>query len=103
MTELTSLQQKLSAGLPGVELRFEEPMAAHTSFRIGGNVEVMAFPKNKEELALILKESALLDCKPVILGAGTNVLAPDVGIRGLVICLMEWNGWIIPPFGWLPV
>ena len=64
-------------------------MAAHTSFRIGGNVEVMAFPKNKEELALILKESALLDCKPVILGAGTNVLAPDVGIRGLVICLKD--------------
>ena len=89
MTELTSLQQKLSAGLPGVELRFEEPMAAHTSFRIGGNVEVMAFPKNKEELALILKESALLDCKPVILGAGTNVLAPDAGIRGLVICLKD--------------
>ena len=89
MTELTSLQQKLSAGLPGVELRFEEPMAAHTSFRIGGNVEVMAFPKNKEELALILKESALLDYKPVILGAGTNVLAPDAGIRGLVICLKD--------------
>ena len=89
MTELTSLQQKLSAGLPGVELRFEEPMAAHTSFRIGGNVEVMAFPKNREELALILKESALLDCKPVILGAGTNVLAPDAGIRGLVICLKD--------------
>ena len=89
MTELTSLQQKLSAGLPGVELRFEEPMAAHTSFRIGGNVEVMAFPKNREELALILKESALLDYKPVILGAGTNVLAPDAGIRGLVICLKD--------------
>ena len=89
MTELTSLQQKMTAGLPDVELRFEEPMANHTSFRIGGPAEVMAFPKNKEELSNILKQSALLDCKSVILGAGTNVLAPDEGLRGLVICLKD--------------
>ena len=64
-------------------------MAKHTSFRIGGPVEAMAFPKNKEELSKLLKTSALLDCKPVILGAGTNILAPDAGIGGLVICLKD--------------
>ena len=89
MIELTILQQKISASLPGLELRFEEPLAKHTSFRIGGPAEVMAFPKNSEELSLLLKESALLDCKPVILGAGTNVLAPDAGVRGLIICLKD--------------
>ena len=89
MTELTFFQHNMAAGLPGVELRFEEPMANHTSFRIGGPVEVMAFPKNKEELSQTLKQSALLDCKPAILGAGTNVLAPDEGMRGLVICLKD--------------
>ena len=89
MTELTFFQHNMAAGLPGVELRFEEPMANHTSFRIGGPVEVMAFPKNKEELSQTLKQSALLDCKPAILGAGTNVLAPDEGLRGLVICLKD--------------
>lgn len=89
MTELTILQQRISASLPGLELRFEEPLAKHTSFRIGGPAEVMAFPKNSEELSLLLKESALLDCKPIILGAGTNVLAPDAGVRGLIICLKD--------------
>ena len=89
MTELTILQQKISASLPDLELRFEEPLAKHTSFRIGGPAEVMAFPKNSEELSLLLKESALLDCKPAILGAGTNVLAPDAGVRGLIICLKD--------------
>ena len=49
----------------------------------------MAFPKNCEELSRILKMSALLDCKPAILGAGTNVLAPDEGVQGLVICLKD--------------
>jgi len=87
MTELTVFQQKLSAFCGEIELRFEEPMAKHTSFEIGGAAEVMAFPKSREELAKLLKTSALLDTKFAILGAGTNVLAPDAGIRGLVICL----------------
>lgn len=89
MTELTDFQRKISAFLPEMELRFQEPMSKHTSFRIGGGAEVMAFPKNKEELAKLLKTSALLDCKLSILGAGTNVLAPDAGMSGLVICLKD--------------
>ena len=89
MTELTDFQRKISALLPDLELCFQEPMSRHTSLRIGGGAEVMAFPKTREELARLLKTSALLDCKPAILGAGTNVLAPDEGIRGLVICLKD--------------
>ncbi len=89
MMEMTIFQQKISALLTKIKLCFNEPMAKHTSFRIGGPAEVMAFPKNREELAEILKASALLDTKPAILGAGTNVLAPDEGIPGLVICLKD--------------
>lgn len=89
MTELTAFQREFSAFLPNIQLRFQEPMAKHTSFRIGGGAEVMAFPKNEEELAQLLKASSLLDRKPAILGAGTNVLAPDEGLAGLVICLKD--------------
>ena len=92
MTELTVFQQKISALLFDIELRFNESMAEHTSFRIGGGAEVMAFPKNADELSRILKVSKLLDCKPAILGAGTNVLAPDEGVPGLVICLKDCLG-----------
>jgi UDP-N-acetylmuramate dehydrogenase len=49
----------------------------------------MAFPKNETELANLLKASALLDSNVAILGAGTNVLAPDTGVVGLVICLKD--------------
>ena len=89
MTELTVFQKKISDLLPDLELRFDESMAKHTSFRIGGPAEVMAFPRSTEELSKLLKTSALLDVKPVILGAGTNVLAPDDGVPGLVICLKD--------------
>ena len=89
MMELKLFQQKILELLPNIELRFDELMSKHTSFQIGGPVEVMAFPKNSNELAEILKKSALLDCKTVILGAGTNILAPDRGLDGLVICLKD--------------
>ena len=94
MTNLTRFQQEILNFLPGIELRFWESMAKHTSFRIGGGAEVMAFPKSREELSSLPKVSALLDVKPAILGAGTNILAPDEGIRGLVICIKDAFGGI---------
>ena len=92
MLELNEFQNKLSVSLEGILLAFWEPMSKHTSFRIGGPVEVMAFPENEEQLAKILSVSHELDRKPVILGAGTNILAPDEGIEGLVICLKDCLG-----------
>ena len=89
MTDMTDFQRKITDLLPDFDLHLDEPLAKHTSFRIGGPAEVMAFPKCREELRELLKTSALLDTKPVILGAGTNVLAPDDGLKGLVICLKD--------------
>ena len=45
MLDLTVFQEKISTLLPKIELRMNEPMSKHTSFRIGGPVEVMALPK----------------------------------------------------------
>ena len=89
MKEFTDFQEKLARNCPDIRILYNEPMAKHTSFRIGGAAEAMAFPKNTEELARLLKMSRLLDHTPAILGAGTNVLAPDEGVGGLVICLKD--------------
>lgn len=89
MSEMTDFQKKIGILFPKISICFEEPLSKHTSFRIGGPAEAMAFPKNREELAELLKKSCLWDRKPVILGAGTNVLAPDEGMKGLIICLKD--------------
>lgn len=89
MSEMTDFQKKIGVLFPKMSICFEEPLSKHTSFRIGGPAEAMAFPKNREELAELLKKSCLWDRKPVILGAGTNVLAPDEGMKGLIICLKD--------------
>ena len=55
--ELTDFQKKLVTLLPEMNFAMEEPMAKHTSFRIGGPVEVMAFPKNADELRKLFEQS----------------------------------------------
>ena len=92
MSNLTDFLREIRIAVPQLELRENEPMSRHTSFRIGGGAEVMAFPKDEEELSAILKLSAQMDISYAILGAGTNVLAPDEGIGGLVICLKDCFG-----------
>lgn len=87
MTEYTTFQREIADFLKDIKLKFNEPLSRHTSFRIGGEAEVMAFPQNAEQLAFALKAAKTLGVVPVILGAGTNVLAPDEGMPGLVICL----------------
>lgn len=62
------------------------PLAAHTSFRIGGPAEVMAFPSSLAELQALLRLSAQEGIRVRLLGAGTNILAPERRrARGLVI------------------
>lgn len=89
MTELTVFQRKIADFLPDITLKFNEPLARHTSFRIGGPAEVMAFPGSAQQLSQLLQAAKQWDITPPILGAGTNVLAPDEGVEGLVICLKD--------------
>ena len=44
MERLEQLARKLRGELPGLELREEEPMRNHTTFRIGGPARLMALP-----------------------------------------------------------
>ena len=81
MSEMTQLQQAIQAAFPQTELRMEEPLAQHTSFRIGGPCEVMAFPRSVEELSRLLRWAHGRQLQPAILGSGTNVLAADAGRR----------------------
>jgi UDP-N-acetylmuramate dehydrogenase len=66
------------------ELRANEPMSKHTSWRAGGPAELFFLPASVEDLALFLQE---LDAEtPVFwLGVGSNLLVRDGGIRGVVI------------------
>lgn len=89
MTNMTALQQNLTNNFSDLHLRLEEPLAHHTSFHIGGPCEVFAAPATVEQLRRLLAWCGQQGIRPLVLGAGTNVLAPDEGLRGLVIATRD--------------
>ncbi len=92
MDAFTGLKLRLQASCPDMELREDEPMSRHTSFRIGGPVRLMALPRSTEELASALAAACELDIAPVILGNGTNLLAADGTIERFAIKLTGGAG-----------
>jgi UDP-N-acetylenolpyruvoylglucosamine reductase len=70
-------------------LRCDEPMARHTTLRVGGPADVYAEPADASDLAAILKRCGELRVKFFILGRGSNLLVRDRGFRGVVICLSQ--------------
>lgn len=68
-----------------IDLKQGEPMCRHTTFQIGGPVTVMAFPNSPEQVGEILKIARRYEITPMILGAGSNILAPDEGLDTVVI------------------
>ncbi len=85
-----------SSFIPSIQTEFPrlrlvtEPLASHTSFHIGGPCP-MAFPASEEELTALYRYCLSHHCSPLLLGAGTNVLAPDEGTDRLVICTKDLN------------
>ena len=68
-------------------VRRNEPLANHTSFRIGGPAEWYAEPSTMDELLALLRVAAANALPVSTIGGGTNLLVPDRGVRGLVIRL----------------
>ena len=66
------------------ELRYDEPMARHTSWRVGGPADVFFVPASVEDLARFL-ETLDADVPLFWFGVGSNLLVRDGGIRGVVI------------------
>jgi len=68
-------------------VRRGEPMAKHTTLRVGGPADVYVEPANESDLAAVLKYCTQRNVKFFILGRGSNLLVRDKGYRGVVICL----------------
>ena len=66
------------------ELRMDEPMARHTSWRAGGSVDRAYFPADLEDMRAFMQ--TVPEGEPVyVVGLGSNLLVRDGGLRGTVI------------------
>ncbi|SHH93674.1 UDP-N-acetylmuramate dehydrogenase [Sporobacter termitidis DSM 10068] len=77
MNNVSAVFETLRELLPDIEYRLDEPLKEHTSFRIGGPVSVMFFPKSPEELRILCGVLKNFSLKALVIGNGTNLLADD--------------------------
>ena len=94
MDVFSTLQERLALACPGLEVRREEPMARHTSFRVGGPAALMALPRGPEEAAAAVRTARALGVTPFYMGNGSNLLVADEGWRGFVLKAFDGLGEI---------
>lgn len=80
---------KLKEKLVGVEILENEPMAKHTTFKVGGPAQYYVEVNNKANLHKVLTAAKELKLPFFIFGGGSNLLVSDKGVSGLVIKLTE--------------
>ncbi len=73
------------------EMKFNEPLSAHTSLRIGGPVDVMVFPEDPLSLKNVMLVAEKENIPVFVIGAGTNLLAPDGRIEGIAVSLKAFR------------
>ncbi|MGA2786533.1 MAG: UDP-N-acetylmuramate dehydrogenase [Verrucomicrobiota bacterium] len=65
----------------------DEPLAKHTTLRIGGPADVYVEPASETDLVAVVKFCRERSLLLVVIGRGSNLLVRDGGVRGVVICL----------------
>lgn len=79
-----AIQEQLSV-IPSENIKFQEPMKNHVSFRIGGPADCLIAVQTEEQLKEVLLFADFHQIPLTILGNGTNVLVSDQGISGITL------------------
>ncbi len=69
----------------GDRVRTDEPLARHTTLRLGGPADVWFAPQSAEELVAAVSLARAHGVSPFLLGSGANLVIGKAGIRGLVL------------------
>lgn len=87
---IQALKEGLAAA--GISYREQEPLAAHTTFKIGGPAAVFVQPAQEDQLCSAIALCRELSVPYYVLGNGSNTLFGDKGWNGAVICLAGLRG-----------
>jgi len=82
---MNRLINDLLAVVGEAKVKLDEPMSAHTTFRIGGPVDVFVEPDSEERLCQVVALCRDAGVPFVCVGNGSNLLVSDDGFRGVVV------------------
>lgn len=109
MKKYKSLLERLKVQCGDMEIREQEPMSKHTTFRVGGPAALMALPRTEQQLIKAVSASRGEGIEPILIGLGSNLLVADEGLDRFVIKLApqmnrcECDGCLITVWGGTPL
>lgn len=77
--------KKLESILTEEQVKIDEPMKSHTTFRVGGPAAYFVMPRTAEEVAKVTELCAQENVPYYIVGNGSNLLVSDKGYDGVII------------------
>ena len=81
----SAMLETLRGYIPEQNIHFEEPMASHTTFRVGGPAECFIEIENAEQLQKVQRYLYQVEYPFTVVGNGSNLLVSDNGYRGIVL------------------
>lgn len=81
------VKRRIESILPSENVRYEEPMREHTTFRIGGEADAVVYVQNEAQLQSLMQVLKEGQIPYMIMGNGSNLLFSDRGYRGVVIII----------------
>lgn len=82
---IEKVYQELLLTIDKNQILQNEPMKKHTTFKIGGNADIMVKAKTKEEIIFTYNYAKQKNIPFYIIGKASNLLVKDKGIRGIVV------------------
>ena len=92
MPDYAALARDLRSEAPGLEIRENEDMSGRCSFKIGGPARLLLLPASAQEAAAALRVIRAHGARLLIAGNCTNLLVPDEGFMGAVVCMAKPMG-----------
>jgi UDP-N-acetylmuramate dehydrogenase len=83
------MAEKLAQIIGKENIKIDEPMKNHTSFKVGGPADVLVTPQNGIQIRDVLKLCKDNEYPVFVMGNGTNLLVKDKGIRGVVVKIYD--------------
>ncbi len=81
---IKKLEERLRGRL-SCSVRAGVPLAAYTTFGIGGPADLLIEPRTEEEVRWVVEECGASEVPLYVMGAGSNLVVPDDGVRGVVL------------------
>ncbi len=82
---------KINETLKGIDIRFDEPLKSYAYTKVGGKADYLVFPRNRYEMARVVKFANQENIPWMVLGNASNIIVREGGVRGFVIMCDKLN------------